>query len=372
MSSDNSLNHISTSTDVPITVDKIVPFDELVHRPCYVKPISQKRLEQLALDKYHSCGRGITFSDVQEEFSCSKKKSQSKLKRCCMRSMDRKGKVHQPILFRAHKRTIPQQYFPACRRANIIEDLKNRKSVLVQPTGVNLSKLSKYPLFNAIEHQKASSFLEALAILPFAPPSIHRLQLMFHLDREYYHELEQKEHQINRAKSHEEFIGRRHVTYALSPNGTVEVYIATTDTPLRIEEDEDVSDIFAFLGQVRDRFLYHVSDIRERKVPPLLNWILKQCDFNKDIEIDDKAQFTLPDIQLKSADRVFRMYVKIIKDKAYCRVEESLALNQALSEALDNIRHPYKSIESKIDKLTELMERKTQQPVIEERETKHD
>ena len=233
------------------------------------------------------------------------------------------------------------------------------KSVLIQPTGVNLSKHSKHPLFDAIERQKASSFLEALATLPFAPPYIHRLQLLFHLDREYYRELEQREHQINRAKSHEEFIGRRHVTYALSPNGTVEVYIATTDTPLRIEEDEDVSAIFAFLGQVRDRFLYHVSDIRERQVPPLLGWILQQCDLNKDIEIDDKAQFTLPDIQLRYADRVFRTYVKIIKDKAYCRGEESLTLNQRLPEALDNIRHPHKSLESKIDTLIKLLARYT-------------
>ena len=161
------------------------------------------------------------------------------------------------------KRTIPQQYFPVCRRADIIEDLKNRKSVPIEPTGVNLSKHSKYPLSNAIECQKAYSFLEALILLAYAPPYIHKLQLMFHLDKEFYNELKQKEQSINRAKSHEEFIGRRHVTYALSPNGTVEVYIATTDTPLRIQEDEDVSAIFAFLGQVRDRFLYHISDIRE-------------------------------------------------------------------------------------------------------------
>ena len=71
---------------------------------------------------------------------------------------------------------------------------------------------------------------------------------MFHLNTEFYGELEQKEQPINRAKPYEENIGRRHVTYRLSPNGTVEVYIATTDTPLRIEEDEDVSAIFAFLG----------------------------------------------------------------------------------------------------------------------------
>ena len=107
---------------------------------------------------------------------------------------------------------------------------------------------------------------------------------------------------------------------------------------------------------VRDRFLYHVSDIKEQHVPNLLNWILKQCDLNKDVEIDSTAQFTFPDIQLKSADRVFRLYVKVIKDKAYCK-EESLTLNQILPEALDNIRHPYKSLEKKIDYIIELRER---------------
>jgi hypothetical protein len=86
-----------------------------------------------------------------------------------------------------------------------------------------------------------------------------------------------------------------------------------------------------------------------------MNWILKQCDLNKDIEIDDMAQLTFPDIQLKSADRVFRLYTKIIKGKAYCRGEESLTLNQILPEALDNIRHPYKTLENKIDYLNKLL-----------------
>jgi hypothetical protein len=107
---------------------------------------------------------------------------------------------------------------------------------------------------------------------------------------------------------------------------------------------------------VRDRFLFHVNDTRERQVPPLMNWILKQCDLNKDIEIDEKAQFTLPDIQLKSANRVFRFYVKILEGRAYCRGEEALTLNQTLPEALDSIRHPYKTVENKIDHLTKLLE----------------
>jgi hypothetical protein len=172
------------------------------------------------------------------------------------------------------------------------------------------------------------------------------------------------EQPINRAKPYEENIGRRHVSYRLSPNGTVEVAVATTDTPFRIERDEDVSALFAFLGQVRDRFLYHVSDIKEQHVPNLLNWILKQCDLNKDVEIDSTAQLTFPDIQLKSADRVFRLYVKVIKDKSYCRGEESLTLNQVLPAALDNIRYPYKSLEKKIDRVIRLLESGTGRQVL--------
>jgi hypothetical protein len=337
--------------------DENVSVNEVVHVGRCRKPITKEIVESMATAKYKINGKGLTIRDLITKFSVKKSQAQRSFKYFHSTGVlfTAQDIIRQGIDLFQNKN--PQEYYPTCIKAEVLENMKKRKSVPVQPSGVNLSKYSIYPLSNAIEHQKAHTFLEALVALAYAPSYIHKLLLMFHLNTEFYGELEQKENQINRAKSHEEFIGRRHVTYALSPNGTVEVYIATTDTPLRIEEDEDVSVIFAFLGQVRDRFLYHVSDIRERQVPPLLNWILKQCDLNKDIEIDDKAQLTLPDIQLKSADRVFRMYVKIIKDKAYCRGEESLTLNQILPEALDNIRYPYKSIETKIDKLISTIER---------------
>jgi hypothetical protein len=250
----------------------------------------------------------------------------------------------------------PQEYFAVSMKAEILKNLMKRKSVPVQATGINLQKDSINPLSNAIEHQKAHTFLEVLVALAYTPPCVHKLVLMFRLNTEFFGELKQRERPVNRAKPYEENIGRRHVTYTLSPNGTVEVYVATTDTPFRIERDEDISALFAFLGQVRDRLLYHVSDIKEKYVPALLVWILKQCDLNKDIEINDVAQLTLPDIQLRTADRVFRLYVKIREGKAYFRGEESLTLNQPLPEALDNIRHPYKSLEKKIDYMTKLQE----------------
>ena len=71
------------------------------------------------------------------------------------------------------------------------------------------------------------------------------------------------------------------------------------------------------------------------------------------LKYDDKCQLTLPDIQLKHADRVFRLYVKSLHDKAVYRSEESLTLNRALlPEALDNITHPHRLVESKVDELS--------------------
>jgi hypothetical protein len=149
--------------------------------------------------------------------------------------------------------------------------------------------------------------------------------------------------------THTERIGKAqgipNVTYIVYPKGKIMVYIACSDRPFKLEADNDVSSLFAFLGQVRDRLLHLLSDVRERMVPEVMEWSLIQCDVNRDVEIDDKMQLTLPDIQLKNADRVFRLYVKSFHDKAVCRGEESLKLNLPLPEALDNIRHPYKSFD---------------------------
>lgn len=62
---------------------------------------------------------------------------------------------------------------------------------------------------------------------------------------------------------------------------------------------------------------------------------------------------TLQYIQLKYAGRVFRLYIKSLYDKAVYRTEESLTLIRALlPEALDNITHPHRLVETKIDELS--------------------
>ena len=83
-----------------------------------------------------------------------------------------------------------------------------------------------------------------------------------------------------------------------------------------------------------------------------MEWVLKACDLNKDVGYKTTAQMTLPDIQLKYAGRVFRLYIKSLYDKAVYRTEESLTLNRALlPEALDNITHPHRSVENAIEQI---------------------
>jgi len=320
-------------------------------------------IEELAIEKYKSGGKGIIFKNVQSRFSIRKEKAQRSLKHFhgngtlfTARDLDCQGISLQ--------NTNPQQYFPSSIKSDIIEDLKRRSAnVLVEPTGSNfigsnfigsnligstlmVSNLSNHDnaLSNALGYQKAQSFLDVLINLPFTPLLIHKLQLMLSIDKEYYQILANKEEPINRAKRHEEHIGRRHVTYTFSPNGRVQIAIRSSDTPFRIETDEDEANLFSFFGQVRDRLIHLEADIQERVVPRMTDWILKGCDLNRDVEIDETAQLSLPDIQLKHLDQVFRMYVKSLHDRSVYRVEKSLTLDLPLSKALDSITSPVKAM----------------------------
>jgi hypothetical protein len=238
--------------------------------------------------------------------------------------------------------------------------LKKRENVPIQPTGVNLfssssSSHSIAPLSNVMEHAKAQNFLDALLLLRSTPLHIHNLHILLCIDKEYYTTIEKQSCSRNRGKLYEEYIGKSNVKYTYYPNGKVEILVACSRNPFKIESDGDVGTLFSFLGQVKELLLIQLSNIRERIAPPITEWRLVQCDINNDVEITDKAQVTLPDIQLESADRVFRWYVKNLQDKAVYRAEESLKLNLPLVEALDAIRCPNKRIEEKLDGMTELL-----------------
>jgi len=135
------------------------------------------------------------------------------------------------------------------------------------------------------------------------------------------------------------------------PKGKAMVYVKCSEHPFRLETENDVSYLFSFLGQVRDRMVVWLHDVRETIVPSIMEWHLLQCDINRDLELTSKAQITLPDIQLTYADRVFRLYVKSLHDKAVYRAEEMINPKQILPEALECILNPNKSLHEKLDAL---------------------
>jgi hypothetical protein len=314
------------SSNVPIQYGEIVPKDELAHTSILSKRISKKKIEELAIQKYRTCGKGIDFSDVMK-FNCSKTKAQRILKDCCQ----------QRILFRSPKRTNPQHYYPSVLKADILEKLKQRNNVPIELTEVISSNA---PFSNLVEQQKAQNLLDILSSFGRSPLYIHKLQLQVSLEPTYYTDIHKNSSKYNKAKQHEEKIGKAVVKYLVYPNGKTMVFVACSNNPFKLEDEADESILYSFLGQVRDRLLYLVTDPHERIVPPIIKWVLTGCDINKDITVSDMLQLSAINIQLKDADRVFRLYIKSLGDKAVYRVEESVKMRSSLVDVLHTIRSP--------------------------------
>ncbi len=119
------------------------------------------------------------------------------------------------------------------------------------------------------------------------------------------------------------------------------VDVACSNNAFRLQSDSDVSNLLMFFGRVYDRLTFLLNDSFDHLVPPPAHWILLQCDVNRDIEISPFMQVTLPvNVQLKFVERVFRLYVKTLSDKATYRVEESLQVKAPLLEALNALHDP--------------------------------
>ena len=153
-------NPVSNPQNINVLIqsEAIVPKEDLVHTRILLKRISKTKIEELAFQKYITCGRGIDFSDVMK-FSCSKTKAQRILKDCCQ----------QRILFRSPQRTSPQHYYPSILKADILEKLKQKGNVPIDLTEVTSSDAnSKTPLSNLEEH-KAQNLLDILSSFGRSP-----------------------------------------------------------------------------------------------------------------------------------------------------------------------------------------------------------
>ena len=259
--------------------------------------------------------KGINFSLLQRKFGIIKSKSQRILKR---------SRANH-LLF-TPKHSIPQMYYPESRHFDVIEHLK-KENVPLNTTGTTNSKS---PLSDCIQHQKDNEFLAALKKIYLIPLGMHKIEVQTTVGKECYNLIQSESWEGNRAKGLTEPVEDKQVSYIYYKNGNIVIKIACSNNPFRIENEDDIAILFSFFGQIRDRIEYQISDPHGRMVPPITHWILKQCDFNKDIPIPNIAQVTLPDIQLRSAFHVFRLYVKNLDGKAYYRCEDSRVVNQPL------------------------------------------
>jgi hypothetical protein len=315
------------------------------------KYISKDNVEKIAIGKYRENGLGITFEDIKIEFSVNKGKAQRTLKYF----------HEQKVLFTANDLIIegipalqnksPQQYFPTCMKAEIIEDLGKRKSVLVSPTGVDLlvpsSKLASAP---SNDFDIVTNTLEGyvLPLLPQAPIFIHNLHFKTQVTSECYLHLDLPYYDKNNGKRHSENIGTSHVDYVLYPNGTVDIYVRCSNNPYKLETEIDRSRINALFGQIRDRLIILLSDERERIVPDIMEWHITECDINKDIKISHLLHFSAIKVQVKYLDHIFRIYIKAMGKETVSRVEESLHTNKPALEFINNVFNSIENVERQI------------------------
>ena len=198
---------------------------------------------------------------------------------------------------------------------------------------------------------KAKDFLDAIVLLSSRPLKVHKLFLETYVDKECYNLISGIEWKGNRGKPQLELVEHADVTCIYYKNGKVSIDIACARWPFRIESEMDLVVLYSFLGQIRDRIEGHIQDLRGRLTPKITEWILKQCDFNKDIPITDNAQVTLPDIQLSTAFETFRLYVKNLQSQAHLRCEDSMQINEPVT-FLTSIINPHGKILSTLEQLT--------------------
>jgi hypothetical protein len=135
-----------TGSNVLDGTDESVPVHKVGHVGRCQRLITKGLVRSLAIEKYRTNGKGITFEDLIIKFSIKKGQAQRSLKH--FHSVDVLFTAQDLISKDIHllQNKNPQEYFAACMKAEILESLKKRKSVPVQPTGVNLPKDSIYPL----------------------------------------------------------------------------------------------------------------------------------------------------------------------------------------------------------------------------------
>ncbi len=340
------IDKYAPSNNVPIVESQNIPLGGLVQNSnSLVFPkrryTKYRTIAKLAIEKYKGTGKGISFNDlILSGFARHKRQAQDTLKRFRQKK----------ILFTLENHK-PQQYYPFCLKSEVI-NARLSKNAPLEVTGAPLLQ-STYPSTkDAIVTQTLEGYV--LPLLHDVPLNIHKLHLMTRIPSEYYHEIALPSSRWNSAKEHQEIVGTAFVKYVFYANGTVMIFIESSNNPFKLENHTDLSRLIAFLGQTRDRLVLFLHDRHERIVSEIILWELKQCDINRDVKVSDWLQLTGLKIQVRHAFHLFRIYIRSKGRDTVCRVEESVVIsdnNRSAVETINKVFNPTERFENQIAKL---------------------
>lgn len=117
--------------------------------------ISTHKIKQIATEKYKYSSGGITFEDLTTRFRIKRPQAQRSLKHFHAKSVlfTAEDLILQGIDLLENK--SPQQYFPTCIKADIIEGLKKRRNVEFNPWGSTSQRITLAAL---LRFETAASF----------------------------------------------------------------------------------------------------------------------------------------------------------------------------------------------------------------------
>jgi hypothetical protein len=304
-------------------------------------------VEKMAIDKYLKNGEGLTTRDLH----IRKSQAQATLKHF----------VERQVLFTLDRRR-PQRYYPSSLKAQIMDRHKSGNI----PKWVTGSSCFSNPLEDALQPAKSQSMLDAIISAGDQPLYIHKLECKFVIDKQAFAYLEESLFKGGTPATVVTEIGKHRIArIAVYPNGTVMGFIGCTNRPFKIEAEEDIVQLFTFLGHVRMMVISALMDYHEDFVPPLSDWLLLACDLNRDVDVNNMLGLSSISIQLTYAERVFRAYIKETGQKTVCRVEESLTPKMPIYEFLKNITQPTQRLNDIYRKLEQIDNRLAKQDDVQ-------
>jgi hypothetical protein len=139
------------------------------------------------------------------------------------------------------------------------------------------------------------------------------------------------------------------VSYVFYPNGTIDFYTKNSEKPFKLQTEEDQANIIAFIRKIKDNLPPQVV------VPDIKQWEFTECDINRDVKVSDLLHISCVKVQVKHIDHLFRVYIKRIGDKTFCRVEETKSLKMPIIEAINRILNLFDNIERQLSEIQRLL-----------------